>query len=196
MPLWRETFRQPRMMIFFLIKWTKHWSKAIKLVVYKSLYELFPLRLLQWIHMRKVSWPPAWWMTVSTSWRSASAERCPAPASTACVPWSTTQTQRWSLTSGVRMHITPASFEICISSRRFILTCELYLPVSSLCPACLRLPGRFCIISCGRASLRPRCRISSAAWAVQWVWCRAAYSRASSTLWALRVPRTPRLLFW
>ena len=50
--------------------------------------------------MKRVSWPPAWWTTVSTLLRSASVELYPAPASTASVPWSTTPTLCWSLTSG------------------------------------------------------------------------------------------------
>lgn len=63
------------------------------------------LRPLLWTHMRRVSWPPAWWMTVSTSWRSASVELYPAPTSIACAPWSITPTLCWSQTSGAHSHL-------------------------------------------------------------------------------------------
>lgn len=65
---------------------------------------IFLLRLLLWIRMKRVSWPPAWWTTVSTLWRSASVELYPAPTSTASVPWSITPTLCWSLTSGAHFH--------------------------------------------------------------------------------------------
>lgn len=66
---------------------------------------IFCFRLLPWIPSKKVSWPPVWWMTVSISWRSASAELYPAPTSTASVPWSITLTRRWSPTSGAGVDV-------------------------------------------------------------------------------------------
>lgn len=51
-------------------------------------------------------------MTVSTLWRSASAERYPAPASTASVPWSTTLTLCWSRTSGAHSFTFQFTFSI------------------------------------------------------------------------------------
>lgn len=62
--------------------------------------------------------------------------------------------------------------------------------------SCLLHSGKCCIISCGRASPQQHFRTFSVASAVRSVWCRAAYSRASSTHWALRALRTPRLHFW
>lgn len=56
--------------------------------------------------------------------------------------------------------------------------------------------GRCCITSCGRASRLQHCRTSSVVSAARSVWCRAAYSRASSTRWASRAPKTPRLRSW
>lgn len=62
-------------------------------------------RLLPWTPLKRVSWPPAWWMTVSISWRSASAELYPAPTSTASAPWSIMLTRRWSPTLGAHIDV-------------------------------------------------------------------------------------------
>lgn len=144
--------------------------------------------------MKRVCWPPAWWTTVSTSWRSASVELYPAPASTACVPWSTMLTLCWSLTSGAHSLTSQFTFE---NNLHMLFICS-HLSHVCVCVtrSCPRLSERCCITSCGRASPRRRFRIFSVASAVRSVWCRAAYSRASSTRWALRVLRMPRLHFW
>lgn len=60
----------------------------------------------------------------------------------------------------------------------------------------LHLSGRCCTIRCARASRLRRFRTSSVAWAALSVWCRAAYSRESSTHWASRALNMPRLRFW
>ena len=159
-------------------------------------YIQFPLneqnflpRLSLWIHMKRVSWPPAWWTTVSTLLKSASVELYPAPASTASVPWSTTPTLCWSLTSGTHSF----SFLFTFSVLPFVYTFHVLCPCAL---SSLHLSGRCCIINCGRASQLRLCRTSSVASAARSVWCRAAYSRASSTHWVSRALRTPRLLFW
>lgn len=88
------------------------------------------LRLLLWIHMKRVSWPPAWWTTVSTLWRSASVELYPAPTLTASVPWSIMPTLCWSLTSGAHFHFSYSAlyyFMKAIPERHYVFIWTWYL---------------------------------------------------------------------
>lgn len=85
---------------WFFIKWniSSHLN-----ILYLSVIFFLLLRLLLWTLLRRVSWPPAWWMIASTSWRSASVELYPALTSIAYVPWSITPTLCWSRTSGTNV---------------------------------------------------------------------------------------------
>lgn len=156
-------------------------------------------RLSLWTRTKRDSWRPAWWTTASTLLRSASAELCPAPALTACVPWSTTLTLCWSQTSG---EFTEAKSRLQRNGDGVSGWNEeddrLKSPPSRSSSLSLSSyhSGRFCTISWDRVSLLRPFRTSSVTWAVLWFWCRVAYSRASSTRWASKAPRMPRLLSW
>lgn len=117
---------------------------------------IFLLRLLLWIHMKRVSWPPAWWTTVSILWRTASVELYPAPTLTASVPWSIMPTLCWSLTSGQYSFHHKICFNYSNNNNSNCEKCVLF-PLTRitliLIIKCIRWPHRHanCLIICSVA---------------------------------------------